>query len=149
MYKRIGYDENGNATLLEDKYGLTLDGANISEEELAEYTQTIKELNSQLSTYKATYDADSAKWAQTLEAYKKAALDYKWSDNTKSTLYKEVENAINDYNDAVIIPDKDFVSTTLNILTWQVMVVFWIVVVALPLAILALGVIVWARRRHL
>lgn len=72
----------------------------ISEEELAQYTQSIKELNSQLSTYKATYDADSAKWAQTLEAYKKAALDYKWSDNTKSTLYIEVENAINDFNNA-------------------------------------------------
>ena len=58
-------------------------------------------------------------------------------------------NFINDDTDAVIIPDKDFVSTTLNILTWQVMVVFWVVVVAIPLAILALGVIVWARRRHL
>ncbi len=58
-------------------------------------------------------------------------------------------NFINDYTDAVIIPDKNFVSTTLNILTWQVTVVFWVVVVALPLAILALGVIVWARRRHL
>ncbi|MDD6188255.1 MAG: GldG family protein [Clostridiales bacterium] len=58
-------------------------------------------------------------------------------------------NFINDYSDAVIIPDKNFVSTTLNILTWQVMVVFWVVVVALPLAILAIGVIVWARRRHL
>ena len=58
-------------------------------------------------------------------------------------------NFINSYNDAVIIPDKNFVSTTLNILSWQVMVVFWVVVVAIPLAILALGVIVWARRRHL
>jgi len=58
-------------------------------------------------------------------------------------------NFINDYTDAVIIPDKDFVSTTLNILTWQVAVVFWVVVVAIPLAILAIGVIVWARRRHL
>lgn len=73
----------------------------ISEETLAQYTQSIKELNSQLSSYKATYDADSAKWAQTLEAYKKAALDYKWADNTnKSTLYEEVENAIDDYNSA-------------------------------------------------
>lgn len=73
----------------------------ISEEELAQYTQSIKELNSQLSTYKATYDADSAKWAQTLEAYKKAALDYKWSEeNQESTLYIEVRNAINDYNNA-------------------------------------------------
>ena len=58
-------------------------------------------------------------------------------------------NFINAYNDAVIIPDKNFVSTTLNILSWQVMVVFWVVIVAIPLAILALGVIVWARRRHL
>lgn len=58
-------------------------------------------------------------------------------------------NFINDYTDAVIIPDKNFVSTTLNILTWQVMVVFWVVIVAMPLAILALGVIVWGRRRHL
>lgn len=58
-------------------------------------------------------------------------------------------NFINDYTDAVIIPDKDFVSTTLNILSWQVGVVFWVVVVAIPLAILAIGVIVWARRRHL
>ena len=73
----------------------------ISEEELAQYTQSIKELNSQLSSYKATYDADSAKWAQTLEAYKKAALDYKWSEeNQESTLYIEVRNAINDYNSA-------------------------------------------------
>lgn len=73
----------------------------ISEEELAQYTQSIKELNSQLSSYKATYDADSAKWAQTLEAYKKAALDYKWSEeNQESTLYIEVKNAINNYNNA-------------------------------------------------
>lgn len=73
----------------------------ISEEELAQYTQSIKELNSQLSTYKATYDADSAKWVQTLEAYKKAALDYKWSEeNQESTLYIEVWDAINDYNSA-------------------------------------------------
>jgi len=73
----------------------------ISEEELAQYTQSIKELNSQLSSYKATYNADSAKWAQTLEAYKKAALDYKWSEeNQESTLYIEVRNAINDYNSA-------------------------------------------------
>ncbi len=56
---------------------------------------------------------------------------------------------INDYSDAVIIPDKNFKSTTLNILSWQVTVVFWVVVVAIPLAILLIGVIVWARRRHL
>ena len=58
-------------------------------------------------------------------------------------------NFINDYSDAVIIPDKNFQSTTLNILSWQVTLVFWIVVIAIPLAILAIGVIVWARRRHL
>lgn len=58
-------------------------------------------------------------------------------------------NFINDYSDAVIIPDKNFQSTMLNILTWQVRVVLWVVVIAIPLAILAIGVVVWARRRHL
>jgi hypothetical protein len=56
---------------------------------------------------------------------------------------------ISSYEDAVVIEDKDFVSTTLNILAWQSRAVFWIIVFALPLAILAVGVVIWARRKHL
>jgi ABC-type bacteriocin/lantibiotic exporter with double-glycine peptidase domain len=56
---------------------------------------------------------------------------------------------ISSYEDAVVIEDKDFVSTTLNILAWQSRAVFWIVVFALPLAILAAGIVIWARRKHL
>lgn len=81
-------------------YNSLLDACNnntITEETLAKNTQTIKELKSQLSTYKETYYSDSLTWAKALEAYKKAALDYKWSDNTYSTLYTEVYNAIDAY----------------------------------------------------
>ena len=56
---------------------------------------------------------------------------------------------ISEYNDLVVIEDKNFESTTLNILTWQVRVVLWVVVIAMPLAILAIGIIIWSKRRHL
>ena len=56
---------------------------------------------------------------------------------------------ISEYNDLVVIQDKDFESNTLNILTWQVRVVLWVVVIAMPLAILVIGIIIWSKRRHL
>ncbi len=62
---------------------------------------------------------------------------------------EHVIDYISEYSDAVVIPDKNFESTTLNILTWQVRIVLWVVVIALPLAILAIGVVIWAKRRHL
>jgi hypothetical protein len=66
----------------------------------------------------------------------------------KQFLY-HVINYISEYEDAVVIKDKDFVSTNLTILGWQSRAVFWVLVVAIPLALLAAGVIVWARRKHL
>jgi hypothetical protein len=84
-------------------YNSLLDACNyniITEETLAKNTQTIKELKSQLTTYKETYYNDSLIWAKALETYKKAALDYKWSDNTYSTLFTEVSKAITAYNNA-------------------------------------------------
>lgn len=62
---------------------------------------------------------------------------------------EKIVDYISEYNDIVVIEDKDFESTTLNILTWQIRVVLWVVVIALPLAILAIGVIIWSKRRHL
>lgn len=58
-------------------------------------------------------------------------------------------NYVSEYTDAVIIPDKNFESKALTILSWQGRLVFWVVVVAIPLIVIAAGVIVWARRRHL
>jgi ABC-2 type transport system permease protein len=66
----------------------------------------------------------------------------------KQFLY-HVINYISEYDDAVVIKDKDFVSTNLTILGGQARAVFWIIVVALPLAILATGIVIWARRKHL
>ena len=56
---------------------------------------------------------------------------------------------ISEYSDGVVIPDKDFEATTLSILTWQSRVVLWVVVIAMPLAILLVGVLIWSKRRHL
>ncbi len=62
---------------------------------------------------------------------------------------EHVIDYISEYNDQVVIPDKDFESTALNILTWQIRVVLWVVVIAMPLAILAVGIVIWSKRRHL
>ncbi|MDR3149209.1 MAG: GldG family protein [Oscillospiraceae bacterium] len=54
-----------------------------------------------------------------------------------------------DYTDGLVIPDKDFQSSVLTILGWQSRTVLIVLVLILPLAIIALGVIIWLRRRHL
>lgn len=58
-------------------------------------------------------------------------------------------NYVSEYTDAVIIPDKNFESQALTLLAWQGNLIFWIVVVGIPVIIIAAGIIVWARRRHL
>lgn len=62
---------------------------------------------------------------------------------------EHVVDYISEYSDAVVIPDKNFESKALNILTWQIYVVLWVVVIAMPLAILVIGVVIWSKRRHL
>ncbi len=66
----------------------------------------------------------------------------------KQFLYHVIKY-ISSYEDAVVIQDKNFESDTLTILAWQKRAVLWLVVLALPLAVLAFGVVVWARRKHL
>ena len=62
---------------------------------------------------------------------------------------EHVLDYISEYSDGVVIPDKDFESTTLNILSWQSRVVLYVVVIAIPLLILAAGILIWSKRRHL
>ncbi|NLD87850.1 MAG: GldG family protein [Clostridiales bacterium] len=50
--------------------------------------------------------------------------------------------------DAVSIEAKDFTSTELIIMEDQARVIFWVLIVALPLVILALGFVVWIKRRN-
>ena len=71
------------------------------------------------------------------------------SEFLNATYLTTALNYVSEYTDAVIIPDKDFQSTTLTILSWQANIVFWVVVIGIPLVFVALGVFVWARRRHL
>lgn len=62
---------------------------------------------------------------------------------------QHVLDYISEYSDGIVIADKDFEATTLSILSWQSRVVLWVVVIALPLAILLIGVLIWSKRRHL
>ena len=56
---------------------------------------------------------------------------------------------ISEYSDGVVIPDKDFESKNLNILSWQSRLVLYVVVIAIPLLILLAGILIWSKRRHL
>ena len=76
-------------------------------------------------------------------------LSPKASNFLNAQFIETVVDYISEYNDVVVIEDKNFESNTLNILTWQVRVVLWVVVIAMPLAILAIGIIIWSKRRHL
>ena len=76
-------------------------------------------------------------------------LTPKASNFLNAQFIETVVDYISEYNDVVVIEDKNFESNTLNILTWQVRVVLWVVVIAMPLAILAIGIIIWSKRRHL
>ena len=62
---------------------------------------------------------------------------------------EHVLDYISEYSDGVVIPDKTFESTTLNILSWQSRVVLYVVVIAIPLLILLAGILIWSKRRHL
>ena len=78
-----------------------------------------------------------------------SVLTPKASNFLNAQFIETVVDYISEYNDVVVIEDKNFESNTLNILTWQVRVVLWVVVIFMPLAILAIGIIIWSKRRHL
>ena len=58
-------------------------------------------------------------------------------------------NFMNSFTGSVVIPARAITSDELHIQGWQSSIVFWISVVALPLLILAAGIVVWRRRRHM
>ncbi len=73
----------------------------------------------------------------------------KASNYLNGQFMEHVLDYISEYSDGVVIPDKDFESTMLNILSWQSRLVLYIVVIALPLMILVVGILIWSKRRHL
>ena len=58
-------------------------------------------------------------------------------------------NYINTESDSVIIDAKTYQSTTMTIAGWQARVLFWVLIILIPLGTLAIGFGVWAKRRHL
>lgn len=71
-------------------------------------------------------------------------------DNLMNSQYMVATiNFMSDDKDAVLIEAKNFSSTTLSILGSQVSVLFWVLIVIIPFGLLALGLVIWLRRRHL
>ncbi len=71
-------------------------------------------------------------------------------DNMLNSRYTAaVVSAMTEETDAVIIEAKNYESTTLTLLGSQVTTLFWIMIIIIPFGILAIGLIVWLRRRHL
>lgn len=60
-----------------------------------------------------------------------------------------VVSFMTDETDAVIIEAKNYEASSLDILGSQVTVLFWVMVIIIPLGILAIGLVIWLRRRHL
>ena len=71
------------------------------------------------------------------------------SNYLNAQFLEHVLDYISEYSDGVVIPDKDFESKMLNILSWQSRLVLYVVVIAIPLLILAVGILIWSKRRHL
>jgi ABC-type uncharacterized transport system involved in gliding motility auxiliary subunit len=60
-----------------------------------------------------------------------------------------VISMMTDETDAVIIEAKNYESTSLTILGTQVTTLFWVMIIIIPFGILAIGLVIWLRRRHL
>jgi hypothetical protein len=65
-----------------------------------------------------------------------------------SRFFTRAINYMNTASDAIVVEPKYYSSTQLNILGNQAQVVFWLLVVAIPLGSLILGIVIWARRRN-
>lgn len=60
-----------------------------------------------------------------------------------------VVSAMTQETDAVVIEAKNYESTTLSLLGTQVVTLFWLLIIIIPFGILAIGLVIWLRRRHL
>ncbi len=101
------------------KYGTTVSGVSTSSKLLV--------LSSLYMTSDATFDVA----ALANKAFFVEAIDY-----------------INPMTNVLTIESRDYYSANLTILSAQANVVFWILIVIIPAVILALGLVVWLRRRH-
>lgn len=54
----------------------------------------------------------------------------------------------NPTSESVIIAPKKYTSAQLSIQSWQTQIIFWMLVVIIPLAFLVLGIAVWLRRKN-
>ncbi len=66
-----------------------------------------------------------------------------------STYLLTVMNFISEDEDAIIISDKEYSDRTLTVTGMQTTVLFWLLIIIIPVGTLVLGLFVWMRRRHM
>ena len=66
-----------------------------------------------------------------------------------STYLLTVLNFISEDEDAIIIDDKEYSDTTLTVTGTQTAVLFWVLIIIIPIGTLAIGMFVWMKRRHM
>lgn len=66
-----------------------------------------------------------------------------------SDYFVALMSMINNDEGGVIIDAREYSSTALTISGWQASVLFYLLVLIIPLGTLALGIVIWFRRRHL
>ena len=64
------------------------------------------------------------------------------------SFFVEAIDYINPMTNVLTIESREYYSENLTILSSQANVVFWVLIVVIPAAILVLGLFVWLRRRH-
>jgi len=64
-------------------------------------------------------------------------------------LFVEVINDFNPMGESVIIDTKGLATDEMSIQAWQGTIIFWILVVVLPVLFLAAGTLIWIRRRNM
>jgi hypothetical protein len=104
-----------------------------------------------LSTWSANSNSDAAKSnmivSGSYQILESSLLNT--SNVNNGNVILGVNNTLMSKKSSITVSEKDSASTTLGLASWQNNVILIIFVIGIPLIILAIGLIIWLRRRHL
>lgn len=66
-----------------------------------------------------------------------------------SKYFVSLMNTMNNDENGIVIEAREYSSSAMTIAGWQTRVLFYLLILVLPLGTLALGTVIWFRRRHL
>ena len=95
-----------------------------------------------------TYDSQGAARRSMVLATGVSPIDYFDNTNLNAKFFTGVLSYMSPASEMVYVPARDIIPGSMQVLAGQSTVLFWILM-SIPLLILALGIVVWRRRRHL